>query len=60
MAEVLRQMIMAGDKVAQFREVAGDLEEAFVSAARVAEAERMGQPAVSAATPSLQAREVAR
>ena len=60
MADVLRQLIVAGDKVAQFREVAGDLEEAFVSAARVAEAERTGQPTASAAPPTLQAREVAR
>ena len=43
MFELLRQMITAGDRVAQFREVAGDLEEAFVSAAREAEAERTGQ-----------------
>ena len=43
MADVLRQLIVAGEKIAQFREVAGDLEEAFVSAARVAEAERIGQ-----------------
>ena len=41
MSDVLRQLIVAGDKIAQFREVAGDLEEAFVSAARVAEAELM-------------------
>jgi ABC-2 type transport system ATP-binding protein len=60
MADVLRQLIVAGDKVAQFREVAGDLEEAFVSAARVAEAERMGQATASAAAPTLSAREVAR
>jgi len=60
MADVLRQLIVAGDKVAQFREVAGDLEEAFVSAARVAEAERTGQPTASAAAPTLQTREVAR
>jgi len=60
MADVLRQLIVAGDKVAQFREVAGDLEEAFVSAARVAEAERAGQPTASAAAPTLQTREVAR
>lgn len=43
MAELLRRMVTAGDCVSQFREVAGDLEEAFVSAARVAEAERIGQ-----------------
>lgn len=42
MADVLRQMVIAGDKISQFREVAGDLEEAFISAARVAEAERTG------------------
>jgi hypothetical protein len=33
-------MVLAGDRVGQFREVAGDLEEAFVTAAREAEAER--------------------
>ena len=60
MADVLRQLIVAGDKVAQFREVAGDLEEAFVSAARVAEAERSGLATASAAAPSIPAREVAR
>lgn len=60
MADVLRQLIVAGDKVAQFREVAGDLEEAFVSAARVAEAERTGQTTASPAAPTFQAREVAR
>ena len=60
MADVLRQLIVAGDKVAQFREVAGDLEEAFVSAARVAEAERTSLATTSAAAPSILAREVAR
>ena len=60
MADVLRQLIVAGDKVAQFREVAGDLEEAFVSAARVAEAERAGQSTASSAASTLPAREVAR
>lgn len=43
MADLLRNLVVAGDRVAQFREVAGDLEEAFVSAARVAEAERSSQ-----------------
>jgi ABC-2 type transport system ATP-binding protein len=43
LAELLMQLVKAGDRVAQFREVAGDLEEAFVSAARVAEAERSSQ-----------------
>ena len=60
MADVLRQLIVAGDKVAQFREVAGDLEEAFVSAARVAEAERAGQSTASSAASTLPAREVVR
>lgn len=60
MADVLRQLIVAGDKVAQFREVAGDLEEAFVSAARVAEAERAGQSIASSAASTLPAREVTR
>jgi ABC-2 type transport system ATP-binding protein len=40
MTDVLHQLVAAGEKVAQFREVAGDLEEAFVSAAREAKAER--------------------
>ena len=40
LTELLRHLVYAGDMVSQFREVAGDLEEAFVSAARVAEAER--------------------
>jgi ABC-2 type transport system ATP-binding protein len=43
LAGLLRQLISAGDRVAQFREVAGDLEEAFVSAAREAEAEQLGK-----------------
>ncbi len=43
LSELLCQLVTAGDKVSQFREVAGDLEEAFVSAARVAEAERSGK-----------------
>lgn len=50
LAEVLRQLVASGDRVAQFREVAGDLEEAFVSAARVAEAERTGQASPSSRT----------
>lgn len=48
MFDLLRQLITAGDKVAQFREVAGDLEEAFVSAAREAEAERTGKTRTAA------------
>ncbi|MDA1232004.1 MAG: ABC transporter ATP-binding protein, partial [Planctomycetota bacterium] len=56
MADVLHQMIVAGDKISQFREVAGDLEEAFISAARVAEAERTGQP-VAASTPAAATRQ---
>jgi ABC-2 type transport system ATP-binding protein len=48
MFNLLRQLITAGDKVAQFREVAGDLEEAFVSAAREAEAERTGKTRTAA------------
>ena len=50
MSEVLRQLIIAGDKIAQFREVAGDLEEAFISAARVADAESNGANRVTNAT----------
>lgn len=48
MAELLSRLVAAGDRVSQFREVAGDLEEAFVTAAREAEAERkagMPEPA---------------
>ena len=40
LAKLLRELVTAGDRVAQFREVAGDLEQAFVTAAREAEAER--------------------
>ncbi|MFO0222228.1 MAG: ABC transporter ATP-binding protein, partial [Planctomyces sp.] len=40
LGELLRARVLAGDRVGQFREVAGDLEEAFVTAAREAEAER--------------------
>ena len=47
MAELLKRMVTAGDCVSQFREVAGDLEEAFVSAARVAEAERTAQASIT-------------
>jgi ABC-2 type transport system ATP-binding protein len=43
LTELLMLLVKAGDRVAQFREVAGDLEEAFISAARVAEAERSSQ-----------------
>jgi hypothetical protein len=52
MAELLKRMVTAGDCVSQFREVAGDLEEAFVSAARVAEAERTAQQSASPAAAS--------
>jgi ABC-2 type transport system ATP-binding protein len=45
LGDLLRQMITSGDRVGQFREVAGDLEEAFVTAAREAEAERNAQSA---------------
>lgn len=55
LGELLRQMILAGDRVGQFREVAGDLEEAFVTAAREAEAERNAQ-----AAPRRESAEVAR
>ncbi len=41
-AELLNTLIGEGHKVSQFREVAGDLEEAFISAAREADAERTG------------------
>ena len=51
LVELLRLLVAAGDNVSQFREVAGDLEEAFVSAARVAEAERGGRVAASPGTP---------
>ena len=46
LTELLRHLISSGDLVSQFREVAGDLEEAFVSAAREAEAERTEKSAV--------------
>ncbi len=55
MAGLLRQLIMDGDKVAQFREVAADLEEAFITASRAAEAERTGQAAPAPAAASLRA-----
>lgn len=41
-AELLKTLISEGYRVSQFREVAGDLEEAFISAAREADAERAG------------------
>lgn len=40
LAQLLQKLISEGHRISQFREVAGDLEEAFVSAARVADAER--------------------
>lgn len=40
LAGVLQTLISEGHRVSQFREVAGDLEEAFISAAREADAER--------------------
>jgi hypothetical protein len=54
LSEVLRQLVNSGDRVAQFREVAGDLEEACVSAARVAEAELadQGQSSTSSVNPT--------
>ena len=48
LTELLRHLISAGDMISQFREVAGDLEEAFVSAAREAEAERTGKTRTAA------------
>jgi ABC-2 type transport system ATP-binding protein len=48
LTELLRHLISSGDLVSQFREVAGDLEEAFVSAAREAEAERTEKAAAKA------------
>ncbi len=39
LADVLRTLVSDGDRVTQFREVAGDLEEAFVSATKQADAE---------------------
>jgi ABC-2 type transport system ATP-binding protein len=50
LAKLLRELVTAGDKVAQFREVAGDLEQAFVTAAREAEAERATAGAPKRAT----------
>lgn len=43
LGDILRHLITSGDRVSQFREVAGDLEEAFITAAREAEAERSAQ-----------------
>lgn len=43
LGELLRFLITSGDRVSQFREVAGDLEEAFITAAREADAERSAQ-----------------
>lgn len=40
LGEILKQLVISGVPVGQFREIAGDLEEAFVTAAREAEAER--------------------
>lgn len=39
LGSVLRDLVSAGDDIAQFREVAGDLEEAFVSATQLADSE---------------------
>ena len=39
LSAILRELVTEGDDIAQFREVAGDLEEAFVSATQEAEAE---------------------
>ncbi|MEY2726192.1 MAG: putative transporter ATP-binding protein YbhF [Planctomycetota bacterium] len=52
LAKLLREMVTAGDRIAQFREVAGDLEQAFVTAAREAEAERSAQSAPARKTPA--------
>jgi ABC-2 type transport system ATP-binding protein len=60
MTDVLRELIVAGDRVAQFREVAADLEEAFVSAAREAAAERKGHPAAPVPAASVQTAESTR
>ncbi len=48
LTELLRHLVSSGDMVSQFREVAGDLEEAFVSAAREAELERSEKAATKA------------
>ncbi len=50
LAGLLREMVTNGDNLAQFRELAGDLEEAFVSATKQANAER-DAPATEAAEP---------
>jgi ABC-2 type transport system ATP-binding protein len=50
LAGLLREMVTNGDNLAQFRELAGDLEEAFVSATKQANAER-DAPAATAAEP---------
>ncbi len=43
LGDLLKYLVTSGDRVSQFREVAGDLEEAFITAAREAEAERAVQ-----------------
>ncbi len=48
---LLRTLITEGFEISQFREVAGDLEEAFISAAREADAERAAASGRSASAP---------
>jgi ABC-2 type transport system ATP-binding protein len=60
LSDILAHLVSARDKVSQFREVAGDLEEAFVSAAREAEAERAGQTSAQTAAASQNPTEVTR
>lgn len=48
LAQLLGTLISEGCRISQFREVAGDLEEAFMSAAREADAERTGNAAKQA------------
>jgi ABC-2 type transport system ATP-binding protein len=60
LSDILAHLVSARDKVSQFREVAGDLEEAFVSAAREAEAERAGQTLAQTAAASQNPTEVTR
>lgn len=48
LSSLLHAMVTAGDHVSQFREVAGDLEEAFISATKMAEAAVSGGEEVTA------------
>ncbi|MCA9033558.1 MAG: ABC transporter ATP-binding protein [Planctomycetaceae bacterium] len=53
LSQLLRTLVGDGCQISQFREVAGDLEEAFMSAAREADAERTGTPKATTAGASV-------